>query len=76
MFVKGSAEYGYDSSQANLDVQLNPTSGLIYVNNYYVDTTATPCKPGNVAGWPCRSVDPDGNITRTIYDPLGRQTST
>ena len=50
--VNGSAEYGYDSSQANLDVRLNPTSGLIYVNNYYVDTTATPCKPGNVVGWP------------------------
>ena len=47
----GYTEYGYNSSYATLDVNLNPASGLIDVYTYYPTTTASVTSPGGVAGW-------------------------
>ncbi|PHS02287.1 MAG: hypothetical protein COA78_21630 [Blastopirellula sp.] len=42
----------YDDTQADLNVTLNASSGLIDVTDYYSTTTATASTPGGVEGYP------------------------
>ena len=55
-----SAVISYDDSQADLDVTLQASSGLIRTTQYYSTTTATPTTPGGAAGYVERTALQEG----------------
>jgi hypothetical protein len=46
-----SAVVSYDDGQADLDVTLRSSAGLLEITDYYASTTATPTTPGGVEGY-------------------------
>lgn len=46
-----SAVVSYDDGQADLDVTLRSSAGLLEITDYYTSTTATPTTPGGVEGY-------------------------